>query len=62
MRESLTSYRFVIEGTCDPLFLASLVEDAKKLTSEHGGFTLSVGTHADVEISEEGTEWPERRK
>lgn len=43
-------YRFVIEGWCDPLFLAAMIEDAKNLTSSDGGFTLSVGTHADVEI------------
>lgn len=50
MSDHSQHYRFVIEGWCNPIFLGAMVEDAKKLTSEDGGFTLSLGTHADVEI------------
>jgi len=55
MDDRSQQYRIVIEGWCDPLFLASILEDVKKVTSADGGFTLSVGSMADEHVSEAAT-------
>lgn len=40
-------FRIEITGSAEPEFFALLLEDAKKLTPESGGFTFQVGTHAE---------------
>ena len=41
------AFRIVITGYADDVFIASLIEDVKKLTPVDGGFTFEYGTHTD---------------
>lgn len=52
MNDRVQPFRIVIEGRCDPLFLASILENVKLVTPEDGGFTLMVGTTTDRDGSE----------
>jgi hypothetical protein len=42
-------FRITITGRADPLFIAALIEDAKRITPEDGGFTFEYARHAEEE-------------
>ena len=46
----MTRFRITITGDADPLFFASLIEDARKITPANGGgFTFEAGTHVPMD-------------
>lgn len=42
----MTDFRITVTGDADPIFIASLIEDVKRITPIDGGFTFDFGTHA----------------
>jgi hypothetical protein len=42
----MAEFRITVTGNADPVFVASLIEDLKRMTPVDGGFTFQYGTHA----------------
>jgi hypothetical protein len=45
----MNQFRITITGYADPIFIAALIEDVKKIMPADGGFTFEFGTHAEEE-------------